>query len=441
MKITVDLNKPVGKIKDMNSVGQPPISGIGYNAYGAFHYLSDVSVKYSRLHDIGGAFGGNRYVDVPNIFRDFNADENDPASYDFVNTDLLISALVRHGIEPYYRLGVTIENNSEVKAYRIFPPADYEKWARVCEHIIAHYNEGWANGHHYGIKYWEIWNEPDDECTDTHTSMMWVGTKEEFYNLYGVTAKHLKNRFPDIKIGGYAAIGFCAINGEPKPLTKEPEKIYQLDFLYGFLDYIKENDIPLDFFSWHSYREPARVVEEARWYRECLDSRGFSHVESHLNEWNPVSINRGGKICPGTAEHAARVAATMLGCQNAPVDLLAIYDARFTVGGYAAFFTELKYPIRPTHAYYSFAAFASLYNIGTEVKLERDADGVYALCAYNGNSGAIMIANVSGEKQSLDISGADLSGARWHVLDDRRLLSWTPALTDIDDNSVVLIEF
>ena len=108
MKINVDLTKSVGKIKDMNSVGQPPISGIGYNAYGAFHYLSDVSVKYSRLHDIGGAFGGNRYVDVPNIFRDFNADENDPASYDFVNTDLLISALVRHGIEPYYRLGVTI---------------------------------------------------------------------------------------------------------------------------------------------------------------------------------------------------------------------------------------------------------------------------------------------------------------------------------------------
>ena len=27
--------------------------------------------------------------------------------------------------------------------------------------VIKHYNSGWANGYHYNIKYWEIWNEPD----------------------------------------------------------------------------------------------------------------------------------------------------------------------------------------------------------------------------------------------------------------------------------------
>ena len=37
--------------------------------------------------DVAGAYGGGVFVDIPNIFRDFDADENDPASYDFYYTD------------------------------------------------------------------------------------------------------------------------------------------------------------------------------------------------------------------------------------------------------------------------------------------------------------------------------------------------------------------
>ncbi len=95
MKIKVDINRKIRKIKDMNGVGQPPIGGVGYNSFDKFHYLSDVSVPYSRLHDVGGAFAAGKYVDIPNIFRNFDADENDPANYDFKFTDLLIEALVK----------------------------------------------------------------------------------------------------------------------------------------------------------------------------------------------------------------------------------------------------------------------------------------------------------------------------------------------------------
>ena len=57
--------------------------------------LTDAHIPYSRLHDVGGAFGSNRYVDIPNIFRNFDADGNDPASYDFAFTDELISPGLR----------------------------------------------------------------------------------------------------------------------------------------------------------------------------------------------------------------------------------------------------------------------------------------------------------------------------------------------------------
>ena len=58
------------------------------------NYLTEAHIPYSRLHDMGGLYGGYLYVDIPNIFRDFSADENDPSSYDFPFTDLLIKQMM-----------------------------------------------------------------------------------------------------------------------------------------------------------------------------------------------------------------------------------------------------------------------------------------------------------------------------------------------------------
>ena len=88
-----------------------------------------------------GRFGGGVYVDIPNIFPNFDADPDDPASYDFTFTDAYLSGLVKSGVEPFYRLGVTIENYHEIKAYRIYPPKDPQKFAKICEMMIRHFNE------------------------------------------------------------------------------------------------------------------------------------------------------------------------------------------------------------------------------------------------------------------------------------------------------------
>ena len=436
MQIKLDLNSKIGKIKRMNATGQAPMGGgIGFGAYKHFHYLSEVSVPYVRLHDVGGTYGGGRFVDVPNIFRDFDADENDPKSYDFAFTDSYLAALAENGLKPYYRLGVTIENHAEVKSYRIDPPKDYEKWARICEHIVAHYNEGWANGFHYDIEYWEIWNEPDDGL---RTSQMWNGTAEDYYRLYDVTAKHLKARFPSIKVGGYAAIGFYAAVELEEFLATEAatRPKYFLEFFHGFMKYIKEHGSPIDFFSWHSYSAPEKFLREASWACEQLKAYGYGHVETHINEWNPPS-----RADRDKAVHAADVAAIMLGTQNTAVDMLMIYDARLDGSTYSALFLPaLAFP-KLSPAYYTFAAFASLYKLGTQVALEGADAGVYAVCATNEKKNALMISNISGEDKPLEIEGADLSDARWYLLDDDRMLSWSPAIQTIQNNTVVLVEF
>ena len=69
---------------------------------------------------------------------------------------------------------------------------------RACAGIVRHYNEGWAGGFRYGIRYWEIWNEPENR------PVMWTGTDAQFLELYQVTARTLRAEFPTIKIGGPA---------------------------------------------------------------------------------------------------------------------------------------------------------------------------------------------------------------------------------------------
>ena len=422
-KIKVDISKVVGEIKPMHGGGQPPLSGFRKQPY--FHYLTEAGIPYSRLHDVGGDFGGGKYVDVPNIFRDFEADENNPENYDFTFTDYLLDELAQAKVEPYFRLGITIENWWNIKTYRTKPPKDFEKWARICEHIIAHYTKGWADGFNYNIKYWEIWNEPEGEA-------MWSGTAEEFYELYDVSAKHLKKCFPEIMIGGYSSWGFRAIFNEDKENGTGFEAEC-LRFFLGFMKYIKEHGSPLDFFSWHSYFKTKRTIEMDEYIHKKLVEFGYGDAEIHLNEWNPVFNEY------GTAHHSAEICGTMIAMQNGYEDVLCIYDMRTNTAPYCPLFDIKTH--KPVQGYYALVAFNELYKLKNQVKAECDTEELYVLCASDGNKNAILISNLTGETQIPEFEGVDLENATYHIIDNERLLSWAPNADKIEKNGVILIQW
>ncbi len=384
MNVTLNPNSVIGKIKPMHGVGQPPFSG---SNFGMLHYLTEAGIPFSRLHDVGGPYGGFRWVDIPNIFRDFDKDPTDPESYDFAFTDLLITALVESDIEPFFRLGVTIENDAMIKSYRLDPPADSYKWAVICEHIIRHYTEGWANGFKYNIRYWEIWNEPDN-YEAINENQMWRGTKEQYYELYGVASKHLKACFPHLKIGGYASCGFYALKDSFVANAKSsPRMEYFIEFFDGFMEYIKKNDCPLDFFSWHSYDNVENNRLYANYARKRLDEAGYTDTETTCNEWNSNTELR------GTAKHAAIVCAMMLSFQNTPLDSAMFYDARFGTSIYGSLFNPLTK--EPFPAYYAFKAYNELYKLGEQIEISLDCDGVYALGAKKDSCVCILLSNPS----------------------------------------------
>ena len=422
-QIQIDLDKQVKTMKPMHAGGQPPVTSDASDRY--FHYLTEAGIPFSRLHDVNGAFGGYKYVDIPNIFRDFNADVDDPESYDFTFTDLLLEQLYKAGVEPYYRLGVTIENAGRVKNYWISPPDDYNKWASICEHIVRHYTKGWANGYHYKITYWEIWGEPDNP------PYLWTGTPEDYYRLYEKTAKLIKASHPEAKVGGYGSSGFYGCN--KSEAERRPMENHRIKFFRDFMKYIKKHNAPIDFFSWHSYANTRETIAYDKWLHEELKSLGYPELETHLNEWDPYADEL------GTGHHAAEIAAMMIAMQYGNPSVCCIYDMRTANAPYCPLFNPITH--KPIHGYYSMVAFNTLYCLGMQVESVCDTDELYTLVASNGERHAMLISDLTGKKQELNITGVDLSCARYHVIDQERLLSWSPAVKEIENNQVLLIEW
>ena len=376
--IQVDFSKTNGPIKAMNAVNNGPVSK-SVRGMSNFEDYKALEIPYARNHDASfcSNYGGEHTVDVHRIFRNFDADENDPASYIFSPTDKYIANTTEAGTKTFYRLGASIEHGYK---YGTYPPKDFAKWARICEHIIMHYTEGWADGFHYDIEYWEIWNEPDCGNPDG-SNPCWQGTEEEFNDLYCTTAIYLKNRFPHLKIGGPA---FCAS--------------WKIPFRLNFLAEVKRRNAPLDFYSFHGYlTTPDTVLDLSREAVESLAENGLTGAELIYNEWNYVKgwvgedyiySMRSMKGLKGSAF----VAGVMAAGQASDIDMLMYYD--FRPGMWSGVFDEFHTRRKP---YYSFRLFRDLRRLGTWVPTELKTDNIYTCAATNGKDSGILLTHFTEE--------------------------------------------
>ena len=429
----INFNKITGKIKPMHAVNNIPLTGISETMH---HYVGEAGMPFVRLHDTGGAYGMNRYVDIPNIFRNWDADENDPASYDFAFTDWLLNVIHKQNAKIFYRLGTSIETAQHIRAYNIYPPKDNQKWATICEKIIAHYNEGWADGYRLGIEYWEIWNEPDN-FPDICDNCMWKGTFEEYMELYKVASRHLKAKFPYIKIGGYASCGFYSLieNGFVGAANSSERTDYFITCFHKFMKYVKENDLPLDFFSWHSYSEVEKNVVYEEYVHKQLEAYGYPNTESILNEWNPGTRRQ------GTLADSAYISDMMLTMQNTTCNMLMYYN-----GSVYGTYNGLYNPItkEPYKAYYAVKAFDQLYRLENQAEVTGVPEGVSCVAAADGEKKAIAITNM-GEQTHISIETEDLDTFELYRLNETMSLEYDgkvdlPSELIVDKYETVLLK-
>jgi hypothetical protein len=248
--IVADAADVIGTIRSLQGINAGPRGGARQSHL--FRQYRDIGVDYVRTHDYYGP------ADMHVIFPDLKADPDDENGYNFTSTDRELEAIKRVGAEILFRLGYSMDHPHAPVTY--VAPEDRDAWAQAAVHIAMHYNDGWADGFHWDIEYWEVWNEPDID-------IFWTGTPEEYYQLYEVVARALRAYDPTLKVGG-------------------PALIEDEDFLLGFLAYCRDHQVPLDFVSWHYYGGPRELLERAFNIQRQLDAYGFHNTESLLTEWN-----------------------------------------------------------------------------------------------------------------------------------------------------------
>ena len=436
--LNIDPDRTLGPIRELHGVGGGPLTN--HFTYDATEDFRAAGIPFCRTHDIEYPFGAGEFVDIHCIFRDFDKDETDPASYHFTFTDEYFKAILNAGAKPFYRLGATIEHQP-VKLY-IHPPKDFEKWGRICSHIVAHYNEGWANGFHMGIDYWEIWNEPD-------IAPCWTGTREQFVELYAAAAPVIKRDHPDVKVGG------CAF---ADPLGALPKM---------WLAAVRERHLPMDFFSWHGYlQHPRRVKELSEQVDALLAEYGFGNVESIYNEWNYV-VNWDRKLWRCYELHTkpfecAFMAAVLSSIQETRIEKAMYYDVQM---GFAGSWNGVFGPAKAdAHAaamkperrpgFYALYAWNELKKLGIQVETASDCPDLYATAARGENGGlAVLVSyfnDAAGWNEAppqeavfrIDAPGSDASTA--YIVDDGRIfepVSLPDGVLRLRGNSCALIRF
>ncbi|MCD8482893.1 MAG: hypothetical protein LR015_09680 [Verrucomicrobia bacterium] len=166
----------------------------------------------------------------------------------------------------------------------ITPPRSWQAWEELCHATAVHFVE------RYGLKavqswLFEVWNEPN--LRDS----FWKATLEDYYQLYAASVRGIKRVHPELKTGGPASAGTA--------------------MALPFLDWCREQNVPVDFLSTHYYpmgeygvwpkREgspfaPGQAfVEEFRKCRIELDAAGYANIPNLVTEWNTQHCDQRGK--------------------------------------------------------------------------------------------------------------------------------------------------
>ena len=321
---SVDFTRVKGDVRpELHSSGWTPrMTAMSQGVNPDVEIVKSMGFKSARTHDWALVNTGQRVVDTHFIFPLMHLDANDPKNYVFAPTDHLLGLTRETGLDIFYRLGTSIEHTGPKVHFNAAVPEDFNKVADVFAGIVRHYNRGWGkDGKKWGIKYWEIWNEPDG------WNNMWVmpgGDTEEndkirrakFCEFYALCIKRLKGEFGDeIKVGGPA---LCSMN---EPYFKE---------LFAAC---KKLGVAPDFISWHYYGDnPSEVVYAADKARKICDDAGFPKCELIINEWHYMG-------CRWQDLRSANPAVSAL-CQKGPTGHNNIDSAAFTLATLSLFQTS-----------------------------------------------------------------------------------------------------
>jgi len=273
------------------------------------------------------------------------ADAKNPSFYNWTYLDLLFEVVSQTGAEPILTFTGCPRSLAQ-GGMPNKPPIDNTVYAEVVARVIMHYTEGWpgATGPIYPLDYVEIGNEPN-------FLPFWNATMQEFLDLYSVVSQRLEQLAGSFKIGGP---GLADINLQ----------FWTTNFLATVID----EDLPLDFFSWHAYHDDSsQVVQTIQTGKTLLTNQGFSDCECVFDEYGQSLSSDVGWETVQTAIHLTDV---LIGAAKNGIDITCFALTKDApvhpdLGGFfgeeANFGLLTRNPTTPKPTFHGLKPFAAIY--------------------------------------------------------------------------------
>jgi xylan 1,4-beta-xylosidase len=210
-----------------------------------------------------------KYIRIDHLydFYDVVKKENGQLIFNWTQLDAIVNQILQTGAKPLFSLSymppaIALEGNL------LNPPVDWQDWTLIVKETIQHY----SGRNQFNLKdvVYEVWNEPD-------LFGGWkIGGEKDYCFLYkyAVMGANQTTNINSFKIGG--------------PSTAAP---YQ-SWVNGFLNYIKDNHLRLDFYSWHRYGlRPEKFLEDLNQIDTWLFQNAGYSLDKYITEWGSVSEN------------------------------------------------------------------------------------------------------------------------------------------------------
>jgi hypothetical protein len=320
-----------------------------------------------------------KYIRIDHLYDFYNVvdQQGNQLIFDWTRLDKVVKQILGMGALPFLSLSYmppAIAQNNDIVA----APAIWENWSEVVENTIEHFS-GRSNLNLNNVIY-EVWNEPD-------LFGNWrIGGKKDYLLLYkyaidGATRAENVNVF---KIGG--------------PAITAPYK----NWVDKFLKYIFDNNLRLDFYSWHKYSlNPADFLIDVNKIDTWLFQNAGYTLPKYITEFGSVSDK---STYHDTIFDAAHLVATTR-------QLLQRVDLEFTFeikdgpsakgekyqGGWGVLTHESAGSVEKKPKYLALMFLSRM--VGNRLSLEGEGTWVTGFASKNGNNLTIILANFDQESK------------------------------------------